>query len=437
MPEIVSQKKIVVKEIYFRLLTGRYLAGRYTVGSSDSLQDLVNKVNDGTQSRVGVGVDSYILQQAVQCGGTVAVCVGDEAYYWGVTSAALGTEFNTSSYVYSYTNTTYRGANGLWASGRLASLITNSQALSLSAQFTGTSASAAVEGQAALLDALSAAFSGLFLTSANQNAQTQRTAIIANLGITAQNPLDDQTYRTGIYVNDQGMWTTSASLAASLDFEEIMFHVSATATTSSLAADEFGNRAWFASSAWGANVTSGVTRGAAGATTIGSHIYVSGNLWTNSAAIATALSFTQINFSYTKLTSATTGAGTANNATHWATMFTSGALTATSANFGAGIWISANAGLWTTDREIGEALGATQLTIALSANTSAKSAAAAVSVRLTDIVIDQMQTNWTVGNTGSFSVDLFHQGTAGVNWTISASIRDHFNLLPRWIILRI
>ncbi|MDR2368204.1 MAG: hypothetical protein LBF58_08880, partial [Deltaproteobacteria bacterium] len=40
------------------LLTGKYLAGRYTVGSSWSLQDLVDEVNRGTQSRVGVQIDS-------------------------------------------------------------------------------------------------------------------------------------------------------------------------------------------------------------------------------------------------------------------------------------------------------------------------------------------------------------------------------------------
>jgi hypothetical protein len=65
------------------LLTGKYLAGRYTVTSSESLQDLVDKVNAGTQSCVGVQLTSSgALMTAAQTG-FVAVCVGDEAYFWG------------------------------------------------------------------------------------------------------------------------------------------------------------------------------------------------------------------------------------------------------------------------------------------------------------------------------------------------------------------
>jgi flagellin len=74
------------------LLTGKYLAGRYAVNSSESLQDLINKVNAGTQSRVGINISGLT---APGNSGFVAVCVGDEAYFWG--SAALASaEINGS-----------------------------------------------------------------------------------------------------------------------------------------------------------------------------------------------------------------------------------------------------------------------------------------------------------------------------------------------------
>ncbi|MDR2386981.1 MAG: flagellin [Deltaproteobacteria bacterium] len=72
------------------LLTGKYLAGRYTVTSSDSLQDLVNKVNAGSQSRVGVAMSASILLKMAISGGNLAVCVGDEAYVFGSSAAARG-----------------------------------------------------------------------------------------------------------------------------------------------------------------------------------------------------------------------------------------------------------------------------------------------------------------------------------------------------------
>jgi flagellin len=71
------------------LLTGKYLAGRYTVTSSESLQDLINKVNAGTQSRVGIQFSSAALRAASRSG-FVAVCVGDEAYFWGACAAIAG-----------------------------------------------------------------------------------------------------------------------------------------------------------------------------------------------------------------------------------------------------------------------------------------------------------------------------------------------------------
>jgi flagellin len=73
------------------LLTGKYLAGRYTVGSGDSLQNLIDKVNLGSLARVGIAINSAALAGGVAGGsGVVAVCVGDESYYWGNASAAEG-----------------------------------------------------------------------------------------------------------------------------------------------------------------------------------------------------------------------------------------------------------------------------------------------------------------------------------------------------------
>gem|GEM_PF-103475 len=81
------------------LLSGKYLAGRYTVGAGESLQDLINKVNAGTQSRVGVEIDASGARH-IASGGTVAVCLGDEAYYWGSATAAEGGIQLTSTFNY-------------------------------------------------------------------------------------------------------------------------------------------------------------------------------------------------------------------------------------------------------------------------------------------------------------------------------------------------
>ena len=72
------------------LLTGRYTAGIYQVGSSDSLQDLVNKVNAGTQSRVGISFAAgtsgvTMLNSAASA---YAICLGNEAYYVGNSAMA-------------------------------------------------------------------------------------------------------------------------------------------------------------------------------------------------------------------------------------------------------------------------------------------------------------------------------------------------------------
>jgi flagellin len=73
------------------LLSGRYTAGMYRVGSGESLQDLVNKVNAGTQSRVGIsfasGTTNTMLNGAAATMSGFTVCIGNEAYTWGSQSA--------------------------------------------------------------------------------------------------------------------------------------------------------------------------------------------------------------------------------------------------------------------------------------------------------------------------------------------------------------
>ncbi len=74
-----------------KLLSARYLAGLYTVGSSDSLQDLINKVNQGTQSRAAIRIDDEKLGGAILAGGLTAICFGDEAYIYGSSITVSGT----------------------------------------------------------------------------------------------------------------------------------------------------------------------------------------------------------------------------------------------------------------------------------------------------------------------------------------------------------
>ncbi|MDR2339985.1 MAG: flagellin [Deltaproteobacteria bacterium] len=67
------------------LLTGKYLAGRYQVSSGASLQELISRVNAGTQSRVGIQISGG----AILLADMVAVCIGDEAYYYGSHALAV------------------------------------------------------------------------------------------------------------------------------------------------------------------------------------------------------------------------------------------------------------------------------------------------------------------------------------------------------------
>ncbi|MDR0881735.1 MAG: flagellin [Candidatus Adiutrix sp.] len=82
------------EDVDTNLLSGKYTAGVYRVTSSESLQDLVDKVNLGTQSRVGIRIGSGAASDLVVTSGLAAfaVCIGNETYYVGSATAAK-TEF--------------------------------------------------------------------------------------------------------------------------------------------------------------------------------------------------------------------------------------------------------------------------------------------------------------------------------------------------------
>lgn len=75
------------------LISGKHLAGKWDLASGESLQDLITKVNNGTQSRVAIKFDNSGVTMTEMgtyigsaSGGTYAICLGDEAYYLGCAS---------------------------------------------------------------------------------------------------------------------------------------------------------------------------------------------------------------------------------------------------------------------------------------------------------------------------------------------------------------
>jgi flagellin-like hook-associated protein FlgL len=94
-------------------LTGKYLAGRYEVQAGESLQDLIDKVNAGTQSRVGIKLDntSGRAAAAIMSGAGLAVCAGDEAYVWGDLTRAEGGLATIATFEYLYRVAGLRAGN--------------------------------------------------------------------------------------------------------------------------------------------------------------------------------------------------------------------------------------------------------------------------------------------------------------------------------------
>ena len=244
------------------LLSGRYLAGRYTVGSSWSLQDLIDEVNRGTQSRVGIKLDGSALATAIKEGGTAAVCIGEEAYIFGSASIAGGTVVNPAveGLVYKYLANgsydddqfLYNAATGfgfgltqdqrdkLEAAGLdLAKLALQIANVSGSASSTVTSAAA----KAALVLNLQQAWAALGLNSLSALSITSgdvagladiiTSAIVrANATTSIVDPLTGQIIpgqtldvHTGVYVDSAGNWTNDKRVASALGLEEVVFHV--------------------------------------------------------------------------------------------------------------------------------------------------------------------------------------------------------------------
>ncbi|GHV56633.1 hypothetical protein FACS189460_1770 [Deltaproteobacteria bacterium] len=241
------------------LLSGKYLAGRYTVAAGDSLQDLVDKVNLGTQSRVGVGLDAAGAA-AIEAGGTLAICLGDEAYYWGSATAAQGGTVTEQIHEFAYKyDTGLVKAGDIVASGALRTLLQGATGVNVEAAIRNAPSSAAavaalntkvaeaLNGRQMLsavtttwggASAASVALAQSFLHITTQNgtltkdpttlfsADTTASAGTAftdtdfgRLGI-IQGATNGNNIGTQIYTDGGSNWTTSATLATDLGWAE-------------------------------------------------------------------------------------------------------------------------------------------------------------------------------------------------------------------------
>jgi flagellin len=257
-----------------QLLTGKYLSGRYTVNSGDSLQDLVAKVNGGTQSRVGIAINSAALAAAAASGGTVAVCIGDEAYYWGNTSAAEGYnkkvhDVKISAAAAESAQVAYKpgGTNPtVWASGDAIDRLENA-GINLGHKLQNTSAmSAGVDTATPLTSASASAAIKIVMSAYNEDISAQMAAnglsagntvkltvssakattsaadaAAMSAGISAANGIITEdgaawsgsgaaTIGTGIFTDSAGNWTTSATIAGRLNMTELQAEVTANAS---------------------------------------------------------------------------------------------------------------------------------------------------------------------------------------------------------------
>jgi flagellin-like hook-associated protein FlgL len=242
------------------LLAGRYLAGRYTVSSDDSLQDLINKVNAGSQSRVGVRLDGDALGARIRAGGTLAVCVGDEAYVFGSAGAAGGTVtipasagsqgFKATGGFANASGVMYSRQNGFSLTkaerDKLAAASVNVGALGLNSAiaFSGTGSGASLAAASAdLLARLQNDFKNLGLGSLQSIQLTAGTAgadaavglsdVLQSAGgaLSQANgagrvlPGRELTVRTGVFRDANGNWTTDTSIAESLGLSEMVYTV--------------------------------------------------------------------------------------------------------------------------------------------------------------------------------------------------------------------
>ncbi|MDR0882410.1 MAG: flagellin [Candidatus Adiutrix sp.] len=71
-----------------KLVGGKYTAGLYRVGSGASLQNLVDMVNAGTQSRVGLKFEVTAGSDLYTNASAFSICLGDEAYFWSTAAGS-------------------------------------------------------------------------------------------------------------------------------------------------------------------------------------------------------------------------------------------------------------------------------------------------------------------------------------------------------------
>jgi flagellin len=412
------------------LLTGRYLAGRYTVGSSESLQDLIDKVNAGTQSRVGVVMSGTALATQIRSGGTLAVCVGDEAYIFGSAAAAGGTvttpaSAGSSGYIatgtfvpagglmYNTTNTialTAAQRTALEALGVNVDGLNLNNSISITGRGSGITASGAA---AALLGDIGAQLAALGLSNYNFISASALTAgvsaisatdaaldvtDVAALGgtsLTQQNaagrilPNQRLEVHTGIYRDVTGNWTTESALANALGMTEIVYTINNENTSSNTyrtyinytGTDFVSGNLRFTSAQYSALIAAGVN--VAALNTHHATVNVSAGSNVSSAAATTAARAAASALFAAQLAGQTSAisltAGTAALsvlAANWTTAI-AGNNDGTNINSGAsftvntGLWMDAN-GNYTSSQSIADRLGMAQLMVDYS-NTGAAS----------------------------------------------------------------
>jgi flagellin-like hook-associated protein FlgL len=417
------------------LLTGRYLAGRYSVTSSDSLQSLINKVNAGTQSRVGIELQGSGLQTEIQSGGTLAVCIGEEAYYWGDPDIAGGGTVTLDSFTFSYSNDDWQlGSEGYWANGKLKALLSNAKNLEASVTLNGKSGEVTDEmGQKALQSALAKAFTGMILTETAKNASALGTsAYVKSLGITSANyALGSANFGTGVYAGANGTWTTSATLASAFNLKEVTFNLAGRVKTSGISTTKAALLTAISANGFGsADITCAVGFNISLTPVANSNSYLakiwysaSTGEWTESATVANALGgFTQLSFQ----TSATAVRESAASQLSAEVELDFGSTILTAAGFvsakGYGsitldVWLGDDAASWTTSATIANKLGYKQLVVnlgsatpvtsafaisgtpalaaAITANVTAGTFISAAGVQRTGIYINAADNTWT------------------------------------------
>ena len=219
---------------------------------------------------MGIAINGDDLAAQVQSGGTVAVCIGDEAYYWGSAGVATG----QSAIVYDITSKAKLGSYKAGSNGNGAlyadSAVTNilaSAGINLGKQIPpkfvqkgveGTSsADAKVNAVGAYNSALNAAHNTLNQGSTitlTATSGTAGSATAADVGVTAADITSAGsaaghilsgggmsgegtfTIGVGIWTDNKGNWTESATIGTQLGMKELQATVtmaSAAGTTTS------------------------------------------------------------------------------------------------------------------------------------------------------------------------------------------------------------